>query len=880
MRIILAQIFFATFFLLMYSGVAQNDSTLSVAQIEQYSLQSKQLVSYLEGTLNFLGNPNELPSDKDIIFNQSYLKMFANDEVQVEDDLDENREIPLNKDIQAYLKDIDFFFKEVKFHFDIEKVEHLVTDSNIIVFKLTLDRQLEGVTIENDTIVNNQLRYIELNLDPLQKDLKIASIYTTKVRQKEELRHWWNNMPTEWKNHFGKSVIVYDTLPFKNILWFSDSSLVTMKWINDVSIDTAEIIDDGITDPPLWANDSIIVVYDTISRVIRDTIKVNTGTIYSLLKTFRKIPIIDISNDLTIKDLSPLDELTELVELNISNTLIEDLKPIRNLKKLEGFNCSGSTVTSLLPMRYIISLKELDISNTMIDNIDVVSNFKELSKLYMSKTNVLDLAAVSVLQKITHLEASKTDISDLTPLTSLTLLSDLNISNTKITSISNIDSIISLQHLNIDTTNIESIVPLSGCSNLSVLQANSTYVSDLTSLRNLSKLKVIYCDNSKVGMREANKFMDENPTCLVIYNSQELVNWWEDLSEEWRNIFKSSFDLKPPITKEKLHILINQTSLSVAHNRNIVDIIPLKMLHRLEILKLQNTAIMDLTPLSGLNNLEELNLNNTEITTLEPILSLHNLTEIKIENTKIVDLNPLSSSGKLEIIYCDKSGVVDEMALAFRKKNPDCLIVFQSEKLRMWWNGLNSVWQTELQKTKELPAVPSNEQLQKLVNISKLQITDNTSLNNLNPLHIFTRLEELTINRTSITDISPILSLTTLKKLDIAKNPIAEIGSISKLIALEELIIRNTSIEDMEPVEGLRMLKTLDIGGTKIKSLKSIQGLSKLQRLYINNTRIKNIKPLYSLNNLEFLQCYNTSIKSSRIQEYQQQNPKVEVVFY
>jgi len=880
MRILLVQIVFAAFFLLANTGVAQNYSTLSVAQLEQYSQQSEQLVKYLEGTLNFLGNPNELPSEKDIIFNQSYLKMFVDDKVQIEDDLDENREIPLNKDVQAYLKDIDFFYKEVKFQFDIEKAEHLVTDSNIVVFKLTLNRHLEGVTVENDSVINNQLRYIELNLDPLQKDLKIASIYTTKIRLKEELRHWWNNMSTDWKNYFGKSVIVYDTLPFKNIIWFSDTSIVTMKWVDEVRIDSAKIVDDGITDPPLWANDSIIVVYDTVSIEIPDTISVNTSTIYSLLKTFRKIAKLDVSNNMIITEISPLSELTELTELNISNTLINDLKPIRNLKKLEVLNLSGSAVSSLISIRYIVSLTELDISKTQVDNLEVLSSFQELSKLYLSNSKVNNLDAVNKLQKLTHLEASETSISDLSPLNSLDLLSDLNISNTEIHSLSALDSVTNLQHLNIDSTEISNVRPLASCINLSVLQANSTQVSDLTPLYGLEKLKVIYCDNSNVGMNEANRFMDENPSCLVIYNSQELVNWWDNLSGEWRSIFSSSYNIKPPITKEKLHILINQTGLSIAYNKNIKTLEPLKMLHRLETLDLQNTSVSDLTPLSGLINLEELNMSNTGVETLEPISSLHNLVEIKVENTSISDLNPLTDAGKLEFIYCDKSGVDDETVSVFKSENPDCLVIYQSEKLRMWWNGLDRDWQLELQKPLDIPINPSNEELHRLVNLKTLVISDNMALHDLNSLHVFSKLEELSVNRTSITDISPILSITTLKKLDVAKNPITDLGSISDLFNLEVLVVRNTSVEDLEPVSELGNLVTLDAAGTKIKSLKYIDKLYNLESLYINNTRVKNLKQIYGLSELEFLQCYNTSIKSSRIDEFKKLKPDVEVVYY
>mgnify|MGYP001311042276 FL=1 len=101
---------------LIFSNIyafCQTQTKLTAEEIEAYAQQSRQMVSYLEGTLNFLGNPDEVASEKDIIINESYAKMFVDEDVQIEDDLDENREIALSKDVQAYLKDIDFFYKKV-----------------------------------------------------------------------------------------------------------------------------------------------------------------------------------------------------------------------------------------------------------------------------------------------------------------------------------------------------------------------------------------------------------------------------------------------------------------------------------------------------------------------------------------------------------------------------------------------------------------------------------------------------------------------------------------------------------------------------------------------------------------------------------------------
>ena len=71
------------------SAYCQTETNLTAEEIEAYSQQSRQMVSYLEGTLNFLGNPDEVASEKDIIINESYAKMFVDEDVQIEDDLDE-----------------------------------------------------------------------------------------------------------------------------------------------------------------------------------------------------------------------------------------------------------------------------------------------------------------------------------------------------------------------------------------------------------------------------------------------------------------------------------------------------------------------------------------------------------------------------------------------------------------------------------------------------------------------------------------------------------------------------------------------------------------------------------------------------------------------
>ena len=70
----------------------------------------KDVVAFFELLLNTLGSNSTSARDKEIVITESYAKIFRDDKVQVEDDLDENRSVITNKDIVAYLKDVDFFF--------------------------------------------------------------------------------------------------------------------------------------------------------------------------------------------------------------------------------------------------------------------------------------------------------------------------------------------------------------------------------------------------------------------------------------------------------------------------------------------------------------------------------------------------------------------------------------------------------------------------------------------------------------------------------------------------------------------------------------------------------------------------------------------------
>src|SRR5688500_15974529 len=151
----------------------------------------KDLVAFFQLLLNTLGSNSTSARDKEIVITESYAKVFRDDKVQVEDDLAETRSTITNKDVVAYLKDVDFFFENVSFEFITDDIKEGVNANGQVFYKVSLRRILNGKMANGKTISNTIPRFIEVNYDADAEDLKIVSIYTNEFDEKEALTNWW-----------------------------------------------------------------------------------------------------------------------------------------------------------------------------------------------------------------------------------------------------------------------------------------------------------------------------------------------------------------------------------------------------------------------------------------------------------------------------------------------------------------------------------------------------------------------------------------------------------------------------------------------------------------------------------------------------------------
>lgn len=870
--------------LLLSSFFSKAQTHLSDDDIKEYESQVHQMIKYLQETLNFIGDPDNYTQEKDVIFKESYSKIFRDEDVQVEDDLDENRGTSINKDVQSYLKDIDFFFDNVEFTFDIQSVTPQINEYGETFFKVAMVRTIKGNNINGDAINNSKPRFLEINLDSYKKELKIVSFYTTKPNAKEDLYNWWNSMSSEWKNYLGKGFFIADGVEMSNVNEILTDGYTLLKKREFARRDSFMIVDkdtlsmDRVDELYGHRPDTIIFIDDVVSRWVDDTVKSSLITIYETLRQISKTTEIDVSGNENITTLEPLSELSELRSLNCSGTKISDINPIRNLNKIKELNISNTNVTDISNLKYANVVQDFKADNTKINDISVVSFFENLNNLSLANTEINNIKPVFKCINLTSLNLSGTQITDLSSLSNLLKLYNLDISNTKVTDIYPLQGLVNLHFLNVEGTEISDLMPLQGLDRLNEINFSNTEVSDLMPLDNMSRLNKIYCDNSLVDKDMANKFKSSNPNVLVIYETQALELWWNALPSFWKDLLTTQVMTSKKPTKEELHSIINIKNLKVEHF--IQDAEPISRLTNIEFLDISDSKIDDLAPLYGLHNLKSLNIRNTEVSDLSSLSNLKNLKELNIENTKVTSLQALHELSNLAKIYADGCKLTKDEVVALKRKQRQLTVIYQTDNLRLWWGNLDMAWREIFNSHLLCNSNPTAEQLQAIIDIEEIIVDPDNVVYSLEPLQQMSFLRKLIINNNQIQDLTPLTDKDLLEVLSVSGNPVDDIAPLSNLVLLKNLNIENTAVSDLTPIEDLKNIKILNIGGTSVRNLKPLANYESLEDLSIVNTFVKSVIVLEELPSLKHLKAYKTKIKSKNIDLLKTKQPDLNVIYY
>ncbi|EAZ82422.1 leucine-rich repeat domain-containing protein [Algoriphagus machipongonensis] len=801
---------------LNFSSFGQNIKGYTPEEIKDFEGKVEDQVRFLEYLLNTVGNQETPARDKDVVIRESYLKIFRDAQVQVEDDLLMDRQVVTNKDVTAYLKDIEFFFNNVNFKFKIREVKPAQKDNGDVYFLVSLDRTITAAGKTGEEITNTKPRFVEVNLEDKSQELKIASIYTTKLSRDEELMEWWEILDTNWK------------------AFFRDKFQLTE--------------------------------YDSID--------------VDQLYRFVGMDSLDISGTDSLLSLKPLEAMRELKYVNLSNTQITELGPISNVTFLQYLDVSNTPTSDIQFIKYSDRLKHLDISNTNIQNIDELANLKSLTSLRANYTPIMSFAVLNEFDSLKSLSMVESGFNNAENIKELNHLTDLNLSRNYLINFTALGDLSALEVLNLSETNIQDLSPLDSLENLEVVDLTSTQVADISVLDDKPNLVKVLVDQTKLSVFAADNYIRKNPKVLLIHHIKDLESWWSGLSDAWKETLKEA---NPQIRSNNPNVeILTQTigleELNMA-GKGITTLNPITRFVKLRKVDFSDNEVADLIPLSEVKTLVEILGKNTQVSDISPIKNNELLESINLEGSPVTSIMDVLALPELTYLNVNGSQIMEEEVPEILIQKPTLNIVYRTDELFAWWEGLDNTWKVLLRRQNSTPENPDADQLHAMTGKSSLDF-ERVSVGNIEALTVFSNLRSLTIFDAPFMNVEPLSEMKLLKSLSISQVPVQDFSPISNLVSLESLDISNTGIEDLDPLENLINLKKLNISGTNLRTLKGLEGLISLEELDVASTNLRSLRPIQGLTNLKKLSCFNTRVNSRAVDSFKESVPDCEVRYY
>ena len=663
-------------------------------------LKVQQLIQSYVYLLNVLGDSSTDQTDKRTITQSSFQKLFIGEQVQVEDDLDPDRLVSVKKPIQAYLQDLDFFYKMVMFEYQVSNISELKNDKGETYYKVSTTRAMRGISYENDTIQNAEARYIEINYDSKTEALKIASIYSTPFTQADDLLNWWKNLDAAWRAYFKEqfqlnedaSVEELTTLISKESLDISNRKL-----LRDVDplyifsrLKSLKISKSGITD--LSAVRGLV----KLESLYIDSTRITNLRPLQYCYGLRQLS----ASNSGVWDISPLKKCILLQKLDISNSLVKDLAPLSVLVNLQWLNIAASSAETLPNFKNLNKLSFIDISKTRISNISSLSDLPQLSILRAENSAFTDLAALNNSKNLKEIYLDNSSVSEnsqrsfmlshpqvllvantaglqswwqsINPLWKQVLkqavnttgdkpgkeslariarLETLNLKgNNSITDLGPLRQLYNLKNLNIASTRIKSLEPISQLQMLEQLDFSNTNVYHISILENMGNLQLVHAENCNMDSCEVESFLTKKQQVNFIYKTQRLQKWWDALNEAWKATLLKSFSLTGTPNIVQLHKMVNSDSLTIEGQAIYYIQTGISEFKRLRKIKILNTSLQNLDALSSLIYLEEISVWRTPITSIDALSDLYNLQKLSIENTAVVNLDGIKYLRFLKVL--------------------------------------------------------------------------------------------------------------------------------------------------------------------------------------------------------------------------------------
>lgn len=252
------------------------------------------------------------------------------------------------------------------------------------------------------------------------------------------------------------------------------------------------------------------------------SIQYNKVSSIEALRGHDKLLSLDISGNRNINDLSPLVDSLKLTRLLANTNKISSLEPIKNMVNLIELHISDNQISDLSPLEKLSALEDLDIANN--PDITSIEVFKKL-------TNISELKMHNAMK-----------VKDFSPISSLKNLDDLTITRSGLKDISFLEGLNNITEMSLQSNEITDISPLVNMANLREIKLGFNKIFDASPVSKLrSKFKVAIEMGSQEIEIDATSKLVKNPIVDQKGNKFD-INEKENIKNNGENIEITNFD--------------------------------------------------------------------------------------------------------------------------------------------------------------------------------------------------------------------------------------------------------------------------------------------------------------------------------------------------
>lgn len=557
----------------------------------------------------------------------------------------------------------------------------------------------------------------------------------------------------------------------------------------------------------------------------------------------------------SFKDLSPISALSNIQSIELNGTSVVSIDSFKNLSKIKSLVISDTrTLQSVTGIEEMTKLVDLDLSGNGIVVIDGLNNLVNLETLYLNDNDIVIFPSINQLRLLNTLDISDNNINQLgADLSGLVSLTNLNAKNNDICDLSTLDDLISLKVLNLSNNDLGCVGPgispnfdsLENAPNLEKLYLDDNSLTSIEGLRGRDiNLKELYInDNNLTDITPISEYT--SITNLVLYN----------------NNITNINDLSGMTGLSNINLSNNNIS-------NFSDLITTPNLVTIDLSFNKITAIPDISDFWV--NLSILNISSNLLTDTSGVGGHPTIESLIIYNNGLTELSGISNMPELENLVIFDEPLELEINVVDRNPNYISIIRDSFNNLESLDLQENNVFDFGFELGNNIEIYNSINGLTDIaiINFTNMDINviDNLSIN-------LSNLQELNLDKNNITDISFILGNPKLEILHINNNIIGNLEVISginttDLDNLEYIHAKNISTDNnlINSFTQLPSILFIDLSNTSIVSIRnSFNDLSTLKTIYVGAENLLKVEDSFNSIYGIYNQTNNFKFESGKI---------------